>query len=79
MIAEKVYKRPKVLTHQPIHFETAQCWNPGKGKHDKPGTGNDGINFDDDNKNPQPCGAGTAGNGKGNGNSGVGQCNDNVN
>lgn len=44
----KVYTSPKVLTHQPIHFETAQSWNRGQGQLNHPGTGNDGINY------PQP-------------------------
>jgi hypothetical protein len=78
MIVEKVYTRPIVLSHQIIRFETAQSWNPGKGKHDHPGTGNDGIKFPvETNPNPQPCGAGTAG--QGGGNKGIGQCNPNVN
>lgn len=64
----RMYKRPLVLNHQLIRFETAQSWNPGKGKHDHYGTGNDGINFPPGNPNPQPCGAGEPGNGNGNGN-----------
>jgi hypothetical protein len=81
MIAEKAYSPPVVLSHQPIRFESAQSWNPGKGNHDHPGTGNDGIKFPPGNPNPQPCGAGTPGNGNGNGGNsgGVGQCNPNVN
>jgi len=86
MIIEKVYSRPTVLSHQPIRFETAQSWNPGKGKHVHPGKGNGGINFPPGNPNDIPCGAGTPGNGNGgngngngNGNIGVGQCNPNVN
>ncbi|MBO0962179.1 hypothetical protein J1P26_20945 [Neobacillus sp. MM2021_6] len=82
MILKKVYAKPIVLSHQPIRFETAQSWNPGKGNHDHPGTGNGGINFPPDNPNTIPCGAGTPGqgNGGGNGNSGgIGQCNPNVN
>lgn len=83
MIKEKVYNRPLILSHQPICFETAQSWNPGKGKHNHPGKGNHGIHFPPTNPNPQPCGAGTPGNGNnngnGNGNIGTGQCNPNVN
>lgn len=82
MIAEKVYTRPIVLSHQPIQFETRHSWNPGKGNSPE-SNGNDGIKFPvDSNPNPQPCGAGTAGNGNGNGNGnsgGIGQCNPNVN
>jgi hypothetical protein len=80
VIAEKVYKRPIVLRHQPIQFETRHSWNPGKGNNPD-SDGNGGINFKDDNKNPQPCGAGTAGNGNGNGGNsgGIGQCNPTVN
>jgi hypothetical protein len=74
VMLEKVYTRPIVLSHQLIRFETAQSWNPGKGKHDHKGTGNDGINFPPTNPNPQPCGAGTPGNGIE-----IGQCNPNVN
>ncbi|MDR7000623.1 hypothetical protein [Neobacillus niacini] len=85
MIADKVYTRPLVLSHQPIQFETRHSWNPGKGNSPDE-DGNGGIRFKgDDNKNSQPCGAGDAGNGNntgngnGNGNVGVGQCNPNVN
>lgn len=38
-----VYVAPKVLLHQPIRFETAQSWNPGKGRiPGAPGDGNGG-------------------------------------
>ncbi|MBT2657100.1 hypothetical protein J7E81_18025 [Bacillus sp. ISL-18] len=72
MTKEKVYQRPIVLIHQPIHFETAQSWNPGNGNHDHKGKGNDGIQFPvDSNTNTQPCGAGEQG--------GIGQCNPQTN
>ncbi|MFE4114859.1 hypothetical protein [Priestia sp. YIM B13448] len=44
-------KRPLVLDHQPIKFETAQSWNPGQGNQDHPGTGNGGVNFPPNNPN----------------------------
>ncbi len=44
-------KRPLVLDHQPIRFETAQSWNPGKGNQDHPGHGNGGVNFPPNNPN----------------------------
>lgn len=34
----KAYTRPKVLSHQPIRFETSQSWNKGHG----PVSGDDG-------------------------------------
>lgn len=83
MTAAKIYRKPAVLSHQPIQFETRHSWNPGKGK--SPGSdGNGGIHFPKgSNPNPQPCGAGAPGNdsknGKGNGNIGTGQCNSKVN
>lgn len=81
MIAEKIYTRPIILSHQPIQFETRQSWNPGKGNNPE-ADGNGGIKFPvESNPNPQPCGAGTANNGNGNGGNsgGIGQCNPNVN
>jgi hypothetical protein len=85
LITEKVYRKPVVLSHQPIQFETSHSWNPGVG-NSPDSNGNSGINFPvESNPNPQPCGAGTAGNGNnngngnGNGNIGVGQCNPTVN
>lgn len=44
-------KRPMVMDHQPIRFETAQSWNPGKGNQDHPGHGNGGVNFPPNNPN----------------------------
>lgn len=44
-------KRPLVLDHQPIKFETAQSWNPGQGNQDHPGKGNGGVNFPPNNPN----------------------------
>ncbi|MGG1399988.1 hypothetical protein ABE288_19530 [Bacillus salipaludis] len=79
MIAEKVYSKPLILSHQPIQFETRHCWNPGIG-NDPDSNGNGGIKFpNDSNPNTTPCGAGTTGNGNDNGNAGVGQCNEKVN
>ena len=63
----KAYHRPIVLDHQPVRFETAQSWNPGRGNLDHPGTGNDGAHFPPGNPNTIPGGAGTPGNGHGNG------------
>jgi hypothetical protein len=57
------YKRPEVLSHQPVRFETAQSWNPGKGNLDHDGTGNDGVNWPPNNPNPTPGGAGEPGKG----------------
>ncbi|MFC3884796.1 hypothetical protein ACFOU2_15505 [Bacillus songklensis] len=65
--APKIYSRPMVLSSQPIRFETAQCWNPGKGNLDHPGKGNNGSNWPSTNPNPTPGGAGAPGNGNGNG------------
>jgi hypothetical protein len=62
------YECPKVLSHQPIRFETAQSWNPGKGNLDHSGTGNDGANWPPNNPNPTPGGAGAPGKGNGKGN-----------
>jgi hypothetical protein len=60
------YSCPMVLHHQPIRFETAQSWNPGKGKiPGAPGDGNSGSNWPDSNPNPTPGGAGAPGNGGG--------------
>jgi hypothetical protein len=42
---KKVYVPPKVLSHQPFKFETAQSWNKGHGNRDHPGKGNGGINY----------------------------------
>jgi hypothetical protein len=81
MIAERVYTKPTILSHQQIQFETRHSWNPGKGKNPD-SDGNGGIHFPNDpNPNPTPCGAGTPGNGNGNGGNsgGIGQCNPNVN
>ncbi|TWD98889.1 hypothetical protein FB550_108144 [Neobacillus bataviensis] len=83
MIAEKVYKKPVVLSHQPLQFETRHSWNPGTGNNPD-SDGNGGIKFPvETNPNPQPCGAGTANDGNSNGNGGtsggIGQCNPNVN
>jgi hypothetical protein len=64
----KVTEKPLVKSHQPIRFETAQSWNPGKGNLNHPGTGNDGANWPASNPNPTPGGAGAPGNGGGNGN-----------
>jgi hypothetical protein len=61
------YQRPEVLSHQPVRFETAQSWNPGRGNLNHPGTGNDGVNWPPNNPNPTPGGAGTPGKGHGNG------------
>ena len=70
MIAEKVYRKPVVVSHQPIQFETAHCWNPGCGTDGKQ-NGNNGINFPNGkNPNPTPDGAGALG---------VGQCQDHTN
>ncbi|MBX4160881.1 MULTISPECIES: hypothetical protein [Priestia] len=44
-------KRPMVMDHQPIRFETAQSWNPGQGNQDHPGHGNGGVNFPPNNPN----------------------------
>lgn len=44
-------KRPMVMDHQPIKFETAQSWNSGKGNLDHSGTGNGGVNFPPNNPN----------------------------
>ncbi len=41
----KVYKKPEVLNHQTIMFETAQSWNRGKGNRDHKGNGNGGKNY----------------------------------
>ncbi|AWD67031.1 MULTISPECIES: hypothetical protein [Priestia] len=62
---EKTYSAPEVLNHQPIRFETAQSWNPGKGNLDHPGKGNNGSNWPSTNPNPTPGGAGAPGKGKG--------------
>jgi hypothetical protein len=59
----KLYMRPMVLSHQPIRFETAKSWNPGRGTV-TPG-GNGGVNFPPSNPNPTPGGAGAPGNGHG--------------
>jgi hypothetical protein len=58
------YQKPEVLSHQPVRFETAQSWNPGKGNLNHPGTGNDGINWPPNNPNPTPGGAGAPGRGR---------------
>jgi hypothetical protein len=65
--SKKKYNSPKVISYQPIRFETAQSWNPGKGNQDHPGKGNGGINFPTGNPNPVPGGAGEPGIGNGNG------------
>ena len=31
MFKVRTYERPKVLSHQPIRFETSQSWNKGQG------------------------------------------------
>lgn len=63
----KLYSTPIVLDHQPVKFETAQSWNPGRGNQDHPGHGNGGVNFPPGNPNPTPGGAGTPGKGHGKG------------
>jgi hypothetical protein len=69
MITEKVYKKPMVLSHQPIRFETAQCTNPGRGNLNHPGIGLGQPNFPgNSNPNPTPGGAGAPGQGNGQGN-----------
>lgn len=50
-------QHPKVLSHQPIRFETAHSWNPGCGKNGKH-NGNNGENWPSKNPNPTPNGAG---------------------
>jgi hypothetical protein len=50
------YVSPKVLSHQPIRFETAQSWNKGVGNKDPNGDGNGGINYPLD---PRPQKPGT--------------------
>jgi hypothetical protein len=67
MTKDNSKSQPLVLSHQPIKFETAQSWNPGKGNLDHPGTGNDGVNWPPNNPNPTPGGAGTPGQGGGKG------------
>ncbi|MDQ0975385.1 hypothetical protein QFZ31_005263 [Neobacillus niacini] len=48
MIKEKAYKSPRILSHLPIRFETAQSWNKGHGNLEHPGKGNDGIHYPND-------------------------------
>ncbi|WP_309121671.1 hypothetical protein [Paenibacillus sp.] len=61
MRKEQQFQPPKVISHQPIQFETAQSWNPGKGNLNHPGTGNNGSNFPD--TNPHHDGKNGIGNG----------------
>lgn len=59
------YISPKVLSHQPIRFETAQSWNKGVGNKEPGGDGNGGINYPLDPR-PQKPGTGPgSGNPKG--------------
>jgi hypothetical protein len=30
-MSKETYKKPEVLNHQPIKFETSQSWNKGRG------------------------------------------------
>jgi hypothetical protein len=61
------YKRPEVLSHQPVRFETAQSWNKGHGNRDHPGTGNGGIHYPHE-PYPGPQNGNGGGRGKGKGN-----------
>jgi hypothetical protein len=50
------YVSPKVLSHQPIRFETSQSWNKGKGPvSDDPGN-SDGDNYPHDPYHPKKPG-----------------------
>jgi hypothetical protein len=65
-IAEQSHSCPLVHANQPIMFETAHSWNPGRG-NDPASNGNGGINLPSSNPNGIPDGTGLPGNGSSNG------------
>lgn len=47
------YKSPKVMTHQPIRFETSQSWNKGHGPVSGDDGNSNGGNYPHDPYNPK--------------------------
>ncbi|NQX60363.1 hypothetical protein [Paenibacillus qinlingensis] len=58
-IKQRRYSRPRVLSQQPVRFETAQSWNKGHGNTNHNGNGNGGSHYPN-----QPYGGPHNGNGK---------------
>ncbi|MEH7440347.1 hypothetical protein V7182_23135 [Neobacillus drentensis] len=53
MNVNKGYKRPEVLSHQLIHFETSQSWNEGHGPISGDYGNSDGRNYPNDAYDPK--------------------------